>query len=115
MKKDLKKWLLNDNNIYEEFPELLEKPENVVLRTASLHVLSVKNDEDAKKVIQKIWCAAQKQFIKDLLQGMDDDIDELFGEKNQVTRGKAQLVAYIASLKTYFHSKYLLLKTKNGE
>ncbi len=114
MKRDLKKWL-NEKVSDEDIGTTDDMSNKEKIESKALFYMD--NDfydiEENIEKLQEIWCAAQKQFLKDLLDGMDDDIDKLFGTKASVTRGKAQLVAYISSLKTYFHSKYLLLKKVN--
>jgi hypothetical protein len=104
MKRDFKKFLtefasdkLEHKEIsFNEYNDMLENP-NEMLEWISA---------------QDLWMAAQKQFLKDLLDDMDDDIDKLFNRHDKARNEKAQLIVYIDGIKRYFHQKYLYLKRK---
>lgn len=117
MKRDLKKWLRSDNvktfvNLSDVTYTLTELSDKEVCE-------EIFNQDDLyldspDQIMQFIWCEAQKQFLKDILDDIDDSIDKMFRGKDQVRNDKAQLVAYEASLKQWLYNKYKYLQQKNG-
>lgn len=114
MKRDLKKWLDSEEitALLKEYTQNPEDATSIGKAAILMELVSLKKIEE-HELLQLIWMSAQKQFLKDILQDFDDDIDDLFGLKNQVKKDKAQLVGWLSSIKTYLHSKYLFLKRKN--
>lgn len=115
MKRDLKKWLKSGEaltfagykdganpNEYSVCCEILKQGKG-----------SANLDEDS--IIQFIWCAAQKQFLKDTLDDIDDGIEKIFRGKDNIKNDKARIVAEEANLKAWLHGKYHYLKRKNGK
>lgn len=113
MKRDLKKWLQSEDiakrlNISDIKEWDLEELSRRILEDAD--GLEVSHED----LLQFIWCEAQKQFLKDILDDIDNSIDKLFNGKDQVRNSDAQLVAYESSLKQWLYNKYHYLKRKNG-
>lgn len=118
MKRDLKKWLdskvvkdlINDG---ENFPD--DYTEQMICEDILMqNDYNGSSENTADELIQFIWMEAQKQFLKDILDDIDNSIDKLFRGHNQVRNDKAQLVAYEASVKQWLYNKYHYLKRKNG-
>lgn len=116
MKRDLKKWLRSDVvleklQISKDELGMYEEDEDLVNELFD----STDQFNNASDQLQFIWCEAQKQFLKDILDDIDDSLDKLFRGKDSVKGDKAQLVAYEASVKQWLYNKYHYLKRKNGE
>lgn len=118
MKRDLKKWLKSDVvkeyiNDGEDFPEdytEVEICENLLMKNN----WNGTDEQSADKLVQFIWCEAQKQFLKNILDDIDEGIEKIFGGKNQVKNDKARIVAEEAALKAWLYNKYKYLQRKNG-
>lgn len=67
------------------------------------------------KTVEFMWCAGQKQFLKDILDDIDDGIEKIFGGKDQVKNDKARIVAEESNLKAWLYGKYKYLQRKNGK
>lgn len=112
MKRDLKKWLESEK-ILERLELKLEEFSDI--DDLALEVLDASESFDtASEQLQFIWMEAQKQFLKDLLEDLDNSIDKIFGSKNTIQGSKAQHVAYEESVKQWLYNKYHYLKRKNG-
>lgn len=119
MKRDLKKWL-KSNDVKEFLKEDLETGEDYTdnMRCENLVMNNEYNgssDLKAEELVQFIWCSGQKQFLKDILDDIDDMIDTIFNGKDQVKGDKARHVAEEAQLKAWLYNKYKYLQRKNGK
>lgn len=112
MKRDLKKWL--KGNSVQALLELTEEEIQDYSEEEIIESLMDISSIEYENTLQFIWCEAQKQFLKDILDDIDESMDKLFRGKNQVKGDKAQLVAYEASVKQWLYNKYHYLKRKNG-
>lgn len=110
MKRDLKRWLHGE--VVKQQAGLVdaEYTEDEIC----MELLDSVEYGKGAEIIQFIWCEAQKQFLKDILDDIDESLDKLFRGKDQVKNDKAQLVAYEASVKQWLYNKYHYLKRKNG-
>jgi hypothetical protein len=118
MKRDLKKWLRSDkvaetynivsgNMCDEEIcSRIIPQNEGALIGVTW---------RDSADFVESLWMEAQKAFLKEMLDDIDNNIDKLFKGKSQVTGSDAKNVAYEEDLKKYIYNKYLYLKSKNGE
>jgi len=85
-----------------------------LISTAEEYGISEENLSKVEDFLSKedIWCKAQIHLLDTILNEFDSDIEDLFNHKEQVVNGKAQLVVYISSLKSFFKHKKLLLSKK---
>lgn len=119
MKRDLKKWLNGKTckefvNEGEDFPEEyteLEICENLLM----LNDYCGTGQKPSDELVQFIWCEGQKQFLKDILDDIDDAIEKIFNGKDKVKNDKARIVAEEAALKAWLYNKYKYLQRKNGK
>jgi 23S rRNA maturation mini-RNase III len=105
MKRDLKKWLESDiiqtivtTNTIDVCDELIES----------------KKFNTNHELVQFIWCEAQKQFLKNLLENIDEELEKLYKRETKSAGSKAQLIAYEESLKQWLLNKYHYLKRRNS-
>lgn len=119
MKRDLKKWLKgktveeylgNDLAIGDDYSDRMIC-ENLIMKND----YSGSGDVPCDDLLQFIWCEAQKQFLKNILDDIDDGIDKIFNGKNQVKNDKARMVAEESNLKAWLYNKYKYLQRKNGK
>lgn len=117
MKRDLKKWLKSDTVIEVLVKVGFIKEElDLTEEDIAFELLEASHEFDSPAdQIQFIWCEAQKQFLKDLLDDLDHSIDKIFNGKDKVKNDKARLVAYESSVKQWLYNKYHYLKQKNGQ
>lgn len=116
MKRDLKKWLKSDEAL--ELARIAPSDSESPLYNTCQEIIEEANDKGIKEmeqVIQIIWCSAQKQFLKDILDDIDDLIDKTFNGNDQVVGDKARHVSEEANLKEWLYSKYKHLQKKNGK
>lgn len=112
MKKDLHKWAKSGDTVKEFLsPEVQAK--NSVEDIFKMLLDEANHEDDIKKVVQFIWCEAQKQFLKDILDSLDENMDDLFKGKDIVVGTDAHILLYESNLKNWLHSKYHYLKRKN--
>lgn len=117
MKRDLKKWLEDskDLNDFLKITNVSQKDSDISFTIHDLidspNSYLKKSEED---LIQFIWMSAQKQFLKDILDDIDTDLEKMYNKHGKSGVAKGQLVAYEESLKRWLHSKYHYLKRKNG-
>lgn len=117
MKRDLSKWLKESRDIVD-FLRITETKRQELLSNGVEflmdELLDPNLERSTEEIVQYIWVCAQKQFLKDLLDDIDADLDKMYNKYGKSTGSKAQLVAYEESLKQWLHSKYHYLKRKNG-
>lgn len=115
MKRDLKKWLKSAEALTYAGFDIDDTPNDYSICAALCdYPRSIGDPEkDYDDIIQYIWCMAQKQFLKDILDDIDDGIDQIFGDKAQVTNENARRVAEEAALKAWLYAKYKYLQRKN--
>ena len=109
MKRDLKKWL-NSKEV-QDYLLLMEEhgyDEEEICK-------QLLNGNGPESIVQFIWCAAQKQFLKNILDDIDDCIEKIFNGKDNVKNDKARIVAEESNLKAWLYNKYKYLQRKNGK
>ena len=116
MKRDLKKWIRS--NYVRDFLKDRYNPEHSD-KLICEDLLRVSNYSETDNIapdelVQFIWCAGQKQFLKDILDDIDDMIEKLFNGKDSVKNDKARRVAEEAQLRAWLYNKYKYLQRKNG-
>ena len=110
MKRDFRKHLIELVEKLDEFDDDHKYTDKELER-----YLEVIMFRDTMKNAELLWCAAQKQFLKDILQDLDDGIEKVFGSKDSVRNDKARIVAEETKLKEWLKGKYHYLKRKNGK
>lgn len=119
MKRDLKKWL--KSAVVSEFLGTDLKINNDYDHQMICENLLMHNDwngtstQKADALVQFIWCAAQKQFLKDILDDIDEGIEKIFNGKDKVKNDKARIIAEETKLIAWLHGKYKYLQRKNGK
>ena len=108
MKRDLKKYL-DERCLDLNLDSTLDNQCKILY-----NMMRINNpNEDFIKGVQAFWMSAQKQFLKDILDDIDSEIDKLFKGKARVKGDKAQAVAFESSIKEWLKNKYHYLKRRN--
>jgi hypothetical protein len=117
MKRDLKKWLKSSD--VEEFTNLKNIDEwdikqiceRIIEKSDTVSSYNVVTNEE---LIQFIWIHAQKQFLKNILDDIDEGLEKIYAGKNRVKNEKARIVREEEALKAWLYNKYKYLQRKNG-
>lgn len=110
MKRDLKKWLASDVAL-----DFCDYNDGETYDPKSISLFILQEPRPPEEVMQFIWMEAQKAFLKEMLEDIDNNIEKLFKGTSSVTGDRAKHIAYEEDLKKYIHNKYLYLKRKNGK
>ena len=116
MKRDLKKWLTSDAAFeLAKVSRTFDEVDGYNICQEIIEEANYGSVEDMERVVQAIWCAAQKQFLKDIIDDIDDLIDKTFDGNEQVVNAKARHVVEESNLKAWLYGKYKYLQSRNGK